>query len=143
MTGPGTCHLVFRLEGVVTRTESGARAVTPGMGELLKELSSDFKMWLFCEGAEEELAPILEGLQLERVIPRIRWLFASELFRADIPGRLIRQLVRRTAARREDLLWIDDRPSVTAGVIRAGMNAAVFVDAFRLRRNLVLRGLVK
>ena len=44
---------------------------------------------------------------------------------------------------REELLHIDDRPAVTSAVIRAGMNAVVFVDASRLRRNLKLRGLVK
>jgi len=76
------------------------------------------------------------------LIPGANWLFASGRFRAD-PQELIKELMIRTGGRREDLLWIDDRPAVTSSVIRARVNAVIFVDALRLRRNLVLRGLVK
>jgi hypothetical protein len=113
------------------------------MGELLGELSTDFTLWLFCEPTQERLAEVLETLQLDRLICRVRWLFASERFCVAMPKELIEELVARTGGRQEELLWIDDRPAVTSAVIRAGMNAVVFVDVFRLRRNLVLRGLVK
>jgi hypothetical protein len=144
MSLPSAPHLVFRLEGVVMREAHGAPCFTPGMEVLLSELSGDFTQWLFCEDPwEEDTALASENLRLDRLIPRDRWLFSSGRFRADLPKELIIELVRRTGGRREDLLWIDDRPAVTAAVLRAGMNAVIFVDAFRLRRNLVLRGLVK
>ncbi len=143
MTGPSIRHFVFRLQGVVMQAASSARGMTPGIGQLFSELSADFKLWLFCEPDREELAPIAGNLKLDNMIPRARWLFASGELCAEKPKELIEELVRRTGGRREEILWIDDRPAVTSAVIRAGMNAVVFVDAFRLRRNLVLRGLVK
>ncbi len=135
-------HLVFRFHGVVMREAHEVPSFTPGMEVLLKELSGDFTQWLFCEGAGEDTAA-LENLRLERLIPADKWLFASGRFRADLPNELIKELMARTGGRREELLWIDDRPAVTSSVIRAGINAVIFVDAFRLRRNLVLRGVIK
>ena len=143
MTVSGARHLVVRLSGVVIQTASGAPRVTPGMEELLRELSEEFTLWLLCEGPEEGLALVVEGLRLNRVIPRSHWFFISEGLRADMPKEAVEGLVARTGGSREAFLLIDDRPAVTTAVIRAGMNAVVFVDAFRLRRNLVLRGLVK
>ena len=143
MSSDRISHLVFRLYGPVTGVTQGRRWITPGMEALLRELSADFAEWLFCEDAREDDLAALESLRLDRLIPRDRWLFDSGGFRADFPRELIDGLVTRTGARREELLWIDDRPAVTSSVIRAGMHAVVFVDAFRLRRNLVLRGLVK
>ena len=113
------------------------------MEALLIELSEGFTEWLFCEDVREDDLLALENLRLDRLIPRDRWLWASGGFRAELPGELIKGLAARTGGRPEELLWIDDRPAVTSSVIRAGMNAVIFVDAFRLRRNLVLRGLVK
>ena len=136
-------HLVFRLHGVVVQEAHGAPRFTPGMEVLLGELSGDFPQWLFCEGVREDAVLALRNLRLDQLIPRDRWLFASGRFRADLPHELIKELMARTGRRREELLWVDDRPAVTSSVIRAGMNAVIFVDAFRLRRNLVLRGLVK
>jgi hypothetical protein len=136
-------HLVFRLDGVVVREALGAPCFTPGMEVLLSELSRGFTQWLFCEDARADTTLALKNLRLDRLIPGDRWLFSSGRFRADFPKELINELVMRTGGRREDLLWIDNRPAVTAAVLRAGMNAVIFVDTFRLRRNLVLRGLVK
>ena len=143
MSRAGVPHLVFRLHGVVVQEAHGAPRFTAGMDVLLGELSGDFPQWLFCEGVREDTALALENLRLDQLIPRDKWLFASGRLSADLPGELIKELVTRTGAQREELLWIDDRPAVTSSVIRAGMNAVIFVDAFRLRRNLVLRGLVK
>jgi hypothetical protein len=138
-----TRHIVFRLAGVVTQASHGAPCLIPGMGELLQELSPDFTLWLFCEPVPEEPVAVLESLQLDRLISRARWLFASERFCVAMPKELIEELMVRTDGRQGELLWIDDRPAVTSAMIRAGLNAVVFVDAFRLRRNLVLRGLVQ
>ncbi len=153
MKGPRIRHLVFRLEGVVMRTVPAPSRVTPGMAELVEELGADFDLWLFCESPEAELAPVLESLQLDRLVPRNHWLFPSEGFRGGeqsgrvkgglVPKGLVEGIRRRTGARREGLLVIDDRPAVTAAAIRTGINAVAFVDASRLRRNLVLRGLVR
>src|SRR5208282_2063722 len=101
---------------------------TPGMGELLRELSEDFNLWLFCEQPEEELSPVVGGLRLDEIFPRERQLFASGRFSTDLPAQLTDELLARTGARPEELLWIDNRPAVTSAVIRAGMNAVVFVD---------------
>ena len=143
MTGPHDWHFIFRLRGVVVQTDRGTPRMTPGMGDLLQELSPDFNLWLFCEAAEDELSLMIDGLQLAPMVPATRRLSAAGNFRTDMPEELVDALVKRTGGPRESLLWIDDRPSVTSAVIRAGMNAVVFVDIFRLRRNLVLRGLVK
>ena len=143
MSEPVVHHLVFRLHGVVMQKSLGPACMTPDMGDLLRELSRDFIVWLFCEPSREELAPVMESLQLDQMIPRAHWLFASGRLCAEKPKELIEELMARTGGRREELLWIDDRPAVATAVIRAGMHAVAFVDAFRLRRNLVLRGLVK
>ena len=143
MTGPGSHHLVFRLDGVVAQTRLAAVVVGPGMGRLLREIAPVFLLWLFCDGQEKETAAAAETLRLDGLVPRSRWLFASEGFRVDLPDQLVGRLMERTGAPREEIIWIDDRPAVTSALIRAGMNAVAFVDAPRLRRNLVLRGLIK
>ena len=204
---PAACHLIFRLEGVVTQTFEGAlfsvvagstavadpkarlavrdlasamrsgkldwtglcsRAalilgvredgsslgerilnslrVDAGIEELLISINGVLDSWLFCEIDGNDIVSAMERLGIERCIPRTRWLFSSEdrqRLRVDVPRELIAAIAERVKAPRETLLWIDDRPRVTAALIRAGMNAVAFVDAFRLQRNLVLRGLLQ
>ena len=57
MTGTGPSHFIVRLRGVVLQAASAVPRMTPGMGELLRELSEDFNLWLLCEQPEEELPP--------------------------------------------------------------------------------------
>jgi hypothetical protein len=121
----------------------GGVRLADGIQDLLTSLNGVLDAWLFCEIAEAVMAPTMERLMLDRCVPRSRWLFSSGRFRVEMPGELIARLMERMAARREELLWVDDRPAVTAALIRAGMNAVAFVDPFRLRRNLVLRGLLQ
>lgn len=119
--------------------------VTAGIEELLASVDSLLDSWLFSEIDRGVIAPALKRLGIDRRIPANRWLFSSDnrRLRVDAPRELIGAITRRLNAPRTALLWIDDRPSVTARVIRGGSNAVVFVDAFRLRRNLVLRGLLE
>ena len=102
--------------------------------------------WLFCEIDGDVIASTLERLRIERCIPGSQWLFSSgnhRSLRVNAPAELIAALPERVMSGQEQLVWIDDRPAVTAALIRAGMNAVVFIDAPRLRRNLVLRGLLQ
>ena len=143
MSASADHQIILRLEGVVARPGPAGPEMRPGMGELLGEIAGSFPLWLFCERSRGEAASAAERLSLGGFVPRTRWLFASKDLPVEAPERLVTNLMRRTGARRDELLWVDDRPAVTSATIRAGMNAVVFVDAFSLRRNLVLRGLLK
>jgi hypothetical protein len=143
MSARPSSQIILRLEGVVVRPGMTGPEVVPGMAELLREMGPLFPLWLYGEQREGEGATAAERLRLDSLVPRFHWIFASEDLPGDAPERLVTNLMVRTGADRDRLLWVDDRPAMTSSVIRAGMNAVVFVDAFRLRRNLVLRGLLR
>ncbi len=115
--------------------------ITPGIEEVVAALDGR-SCWLFCELPPEPLQPTLERLALERLFPRERRYYPRESCRSGRPKGPFARLVTLTRARGEELLWIDDRPAVAALAIRSGLNAVAFVDSKRLRRNLVLRGLL-
>ena len=117
--------------------------LTAGIEKLLPEVAGRLECWLYCEGTVEELTPRLLRLRLDRFFPENRRLFSADGLRTDRPSELVPALLARTASHIDELLWIDDRSSVDAALIRAGVNAAAFVDSYRLRRNLVLRGLIR
>jgi hypothetical protein len=121
----------------------GRLCVGPGVSQFLAEVSVRFTPWLFCEVPEEVLAPTILRLRLDRFFEKDRWLFSSAACNAERVGSLTERLQRITGASLGELLWIDDRAAVAAAVLRAGLNAVAYVDPFRLRRNLVLRGLLK
>jgi hypothetical protein len=121
----------------------GRLCLGAGVEQFLVEAETRFTLWLFCEAPEPAIAPVLVRLGLERLLPRSRWIFSSTLWQAGSAGALIARLSGITGAAPGELLWIDDRAAVDAALLRAGLNAVAYVDPFRLRRNLVLRGLLK
>ena len=132
-----------REAGSLSELMLGRLCVGPGVEPFLAEVSVHFKLWLFCEAPHEVVTPTLLRLRLDRFFPRDRWLFSSTACNADRAESLIERLPQITGASLGELLWIDDRAAVDAAVLRAGLNAVAYVDPFRLRRNLVLRGLLK
>src|SRR5690606_34160587 len=42
----------------------------------------------------------------------------------------------------EETLWVADQPAMTSAAVRLGLNAIIFADSRRLRRELVLRSLL-
>ena len=132
-----------REAGSLSELMLGRLCVGPGVEPFLAEVSVHFKLWLFCEAPYEVVTPTLLRLRLDRFFPRDRWLFSSTACNADRAESLIERLPQIIGASLGELLWIDDRAAVDAAVLRAGLNAVAYVDPFRLRRNLVLRGLLK
>ncbi len=126
---------------LVTQVLNGLH-LTDGMEALIAEVGSVLTPWLYFEIPEPDLAPAIFRLKLDRRVPGSRWLFSSGNAGEDFARRLAARLQERMEARQEELLWVDDRGEVTSAAIRAGVNAVTFVDSRRLRRNLVLRGVL-
>lgn len=149
MTFTTFCSRVASLTGMNMPPEqayqsvSGSLKLASPMIVILREISEQYDLWLFCEGDRLGILPSLQRLDLGRFFQPEHWLFTPELgFRAQMPE-LIPELLSASKANLDELLWVDDRSMVTSAATRAGLNAITYVDPFRFRRNLLLRGLVE
>jgi hypothetical protein len=113
------------------------------MSDLLNEITRQFDLWLVCEADRLRMLPALQRLGLSLFFQPDRWIFSPELGKqAQIP-QIIPELLSISMAGLGELLWVDNRSMVDSAAIRAGLNAVAYVDPYRFRRNLVLRGMIE
>jgi hypothetical protein len=143
------CAHVSRLAGMaLNETELEAQLVAmtepvEGMVELLFSLGEKYPLSLVADFPQSWLNPILERSGLADCFK------STEIHHLDEypPGadyeELVEAMITEGRLMPGKSLWIDHHARRTASVIRLGVDAAIFVDAHRLQRDLVLWGLIE
>jgi hypothetical protein len=114
-------------------------AALPGMPPLIEELALTSELGLASDYPPAWLAPALARSGLASCFPADRIFYM-----ADLGGyaRLFDGLVAAGAVAPGHTLWVDAHSLRTSEALRRGIDAEIFVDARRLRRDLGLWGLV-
>jgi hypothetical protein len=139
MTVHRISRLVFWLNGALVSNDAGRRLL-PGMAGLLDELAPGYELWLVsCYPARQTAAVISENA-LSRWFGRERdYVLPDDVVNH---GGILSLMVTAGVVQPGKSLWIDDHPVRTMLAIRQGIDAGIFVDARRLRRDLWLWGIV-
>lgn len=131
----------IRREELCARIES-APQVEPGMLDLLEELCGNYDLKLVSDYPREWLIPILRRTGFRRWFVADNMFFLAEHSHVLEGERLFPELMAAAVLFPGKSLWVDYISSRTSSAIRRGIDAAIFVDARRLRRDLSLWGLV-
>jgi hypothetical protein len=124
--------------GLYERLAEGAVA-QPGMPSLIEELAMTSELGLASDYPAPWLLPALARSGLAYCFPADRIFYIADL--GGYPG-LFERLVAARAVTPGHTLWVDAHSPRTSEALRRGIDAAIFVDARRLRRDLGLWGLV-
>ena len=110
----------------------------PGMSSLMGELARTSEVFLVSDYPRDWLMPALARSGLEPYCPADKITYTAGL---GGYGGLFERLVAAGVILRGHTLWIDAHSRRTSEALRRGIDAAIFVDARRLRRDLGLWGL--
>ena len=116
--------------------------LVPGMKALIGELAEKCMTCLVSDYPRRWLKGIREDTGLSSLLTDDRTMILAE---ADTPGtypELFQIIMQRFEIRPGRALWIDHSSPRTSWAIRQGIDAIVFVDEGRLRRELKMRNLM-
>jgi FMN phosphatase YigB (HAD superfamily) len=119
-----------------------ALAPTPGLHGFLDEVKRRYCLWLISDYPRRWTDELLDLLNLRAFFQQDCVLFPAALHLPRLMPYLIPTMLTASGTSLEQCLFVDARAANTAAAIRNGLNAAVFVDVPRLRRNLVLRSML-
>lgn len=110
--------------------------------DLLVHLSPAFELYLASDYPRQWLFLALERTGLSRFFPPDRVCVLAEHDTGATYPELFTFLVAAEVIIPGSTLWVDHNSRRTTAALRAGIDAAIFVDVPRLRRDLALWGLV-
>jgi beta-phosphoglucomutase-like phosphatase (HAD superfamily) len=114
----------------------------PGMKPLIEELSANFKLYLVSDYPRRWLKRIVENTGLVQYFKDDDTLVLAEEDAPHTYPELFESVARTFGIQPGSSLWIDHSSPHTSWAIRQGIDAIVFVDAQRLRRELGMRNLL-
>jgi FMN phosphatase YigB (HAD superfamily) len=114
----------------------------PGIMDILNELHGKNVLFLFSQYPPEIYAPLGSRFGLELLIPRKNVSFASEMSLQNMTTAIIEKLCLEQGLIPGRSLWVDSDSHRTSAAIREGVDAIIYVDSRRLRREIALRGLL-
>jgi hypothetical protein len=118
---------------------AGGVAALPGMPEMVRELAATSEIFLASDYPPEWLLPALSHSGLAPYCPEDGVVYTAGL--GGYSG-LFARLVEAGAIVPGHTIWVDSHSRRTSEALRKGIDAAIFVDAPRLRRDLGLWGLL-
>lgn len=118
---------------------AGELAPLEGVPALLSDLALTCELRLVSDYPAEWLLPALARGGLARILPAYEIAYVAGL--GGFPG-LFDALVERGVIVPGQTLWVDAHSPRTSEVLRKGIDAAIFEDAWRLRRDLGMWGLL-
>jgi len=110
-----------------------------GMPALLSDLALTYELCLISDYPAEWLLPALARGGLGRIFPASEIAYVADL--GGFPG-IFDALVERGMIVPGQTLWVDAHSPRTSEALRQGIDAAIFEDAWRLRRDLGMWGLL-
>lgn len=141
------CKRVVEVGGAPFDAETLATAIPehlsamPGMPALLGELAEAYRLRLVAGFPRQWATPVVERAGVARCFSE-PVLFSAEYGPADCGPALLEKLLASGEIVRDSTLWVDDHPHRAMSAIRLGIDAAIFVDEPRLRRDLGLWSLL-
>lgn len=139
MTMQRITRLVFWLDGVVVSGTPECQ-LQPGMAQVLDELKDRFELWLVSDYSARHTTAVISQNGLSS------WFDNGAVYVLPDDSAshqvLLQSLVAIRVITPGSSLWIDDHPARTMVAVRQGIDASIFVDARRLRRDLWLWGIV-
>lgn len=114
----------------------------PGVLEVVRELEGRYKLWLIAHCPRGWLLPIGERLGLLDLFPRESILVCPELGLARLMPDVLQLAAERAGESIEECLLVAAGSAITTAAVNIGLNAIIFSDARRLRRELGLRKLL-
>lgn len=114
----------------------------PGVLEVIEELLGRYNLWLIAHCPRGWLQPIGERLGLLDLFPGESILICPELRLTTLIPDVFHLTAERAKKPLEDCLLVAADSAITTAAVNNGLNAIVFADAYRLRRELGLRKLL-
>lgn len=115
---------------------------TQGILAVLSELQTRYSLTLFSQFSSELLHQIPSLLVLKEFIPEENILYARETGFYDQPDSLFQKLIAMGIINPRKSIWVDSNSKLTSISMRAGVDAIIFLNSEKLRRELALRGLL-
>ena len=119
-----------------------AVALSPGMADLLAEARTEYECWLVSSYPSDWLQALDQRLGLSIMFSPARvQVFPQAGLGKCLPDVFV-WAIQKAQKRMESCLWVAGEAAMTTSAVRVGLNAIVFADSRRLRRELVLRGML-
>jgi FMN phosphatase YigB (HAD superfamily) len=109
---------------------------------VIDELAPKYRLCLASDYPRAWLVPAMQRLGLSGCFEEDAIFFMADYAPPDYFAAIFDALIAAGALIPERCLWVDDNPWRTAAAVRRGINATIFVDSRRLRRDVALWGLV-
>lgn len=113
----------------------------PDVWVVIDELSHSFDLWLISDQPQDRLARIPDYAHIERYFKN-QILFIPELGLAPLLPDLFYLASQQCNHPLSSCLLVTSDQRTATIAVNHGLNAIIFVDAFRLRREFNLRGLL-
>lgn len=133
-------QIVFWLSGVITPETKGRRKLTTtqGMFDLIGELREDYTVGVLQEHGPPSFARTIDiDLYDQSFTPEVI-INAADIASLDDYASFYAALINKTFVTPGECLLIDYHPLRSMAAVRAGLDCSVFVDMWRLRRDLWL-----
>lgn len=116
--------------------------IRPDVYSLLSVLASKFHLGLICDYPPDWYQRIASKNNLETFFPKERVIFTTEFQATEPYFDLLKKMLFLGSIMPEESLLIDANPNRNRAAIFLSINVSTFVDIRRLRRDLVLWGLL-
>lgn len=137
----GLTHASLDEKELAVRIQNKIRPI-PGIVEVLEELEGKYSLWLIANCPREWLLPIAQRLDLLRLFPENSTVICPESELTALIPDVFYLAAQRAEKSVEDCLLVAADSAITTAAVTIGLNAIIFADAYRLRRELGLRGLL-
>ncbi len=114
----------------------------PGVLDVVGELVGEYGLWLIAHCPREWLVPVFERLDLVRLFPGDSILVCPESGLSGLLPDVFYLAAQQAGKPFEDCLLVAADSAITTAAVNVGLNAIIFTDAHRLRRELSLRQLL-
>ena len=111
-----------------------------GILEVIKELGKQYSLFLFSQYSPEFFDELSSRLNISDTFPDKNILYACRTGLPDLTDCLFEKIISEKWVIPGRSIWIDSDPHRTSASIRAGIDAIIFLDSKRLRREIALRG---
>jgi len=138
----GLTEAPLRERELFERIQDGLAPV-PGVMEVLQELKGQYDLWMIGLCPSDWLTPIAQRLDLMPVFPGESILVCPEAGLDSLIPDVFELAMQRAAKSIGQCLLVAPNPAITTAAVNMGLNAILFADARRLRRELGLRKLLR
>jgi FMN phosphatase YigB (HAD superfamily) len=118
------------------------KAPDSGLLRVIDELSESYEVYLISQYPRDWLEVLLNRLNGNEWFKKKNILYCREGGLKKLIPDLFHFILRSTRNKMESCLYIDKRSEYLSAGLRMGFHAIVYVDAVRLRREFVLRGML-